>query len=1163
ELAVEAVHRNPKLLQAEALKIKKVIPALMVSLGGPEEAAYALATRPELLELARPVGIKESVKVVCDSLCNMQAALTMVAHTNAPPSIKVCARMFCREDLVGEHFKVDGGQVDGRPVWCKPASSMAFLRHKAKDVFIIYSAVGVPGMNGENEGAGCWTFTESYDSSRSKSLKGTCDSGILGWAFSDRDSPDQVPGPQIPHGHWHFRQEGKPAIAWECDPHVEVEDGGFQRGAWFAANQPPELRHSFTVLKECIGLVWREAEHGVAANFVASPLLKDLVHSGGTAIFKDLGGFKPANGFVYIQLPADLPSDASPLVLTAWEPVQILLLYCNSPEVAAPAAEAVAQPVPAKGGKGKGDPAGEAPPTQPPEPSVAELLEGEGYRKLSEHMPVDPLPELIGAPQLGPDIFVRGFPRGRAEVPLFLGPGRRPPLIFIRQQVSAISRGGTPCQMLKAKADEELFYEAVETAADKAAALVPVVEVDKKAKAAPKKGEVVPEIEEVQKVEGKPCIVSAGELGYTGFLFFRSKGMEDLSCEVDETQLNIDTLEKLKVAVAWFPVPPETPRKASPPGSKEASPEASRSHSKEEELPEPDLPDWVRLENGWRPYESRIPLVIKLASGKLVTALHLCARDVEANQVFALPGSGSKWMALVMWKQTSANRQDTLRRLLLREPALLAAGDKVQHLVQRLRHQLGDSLARDVLTSGALALPANGAMPATAGTICHVGVDRTKWPKLCQVGDASAIDAWIFEHKIEAQGCNGAMSDFAPYTMVAGLADGEAELLPDCELAEVVTAAGGGDLDDPHPAPAVRQRRDWRPALLVSLLVAGIVVLALRSTPQGSEQQPLEVGGVKAEVSEYQYGQVFHSVASGFAQGPGYQAGQYSDTKAVEVPGYQAGHQFTSYGSGALGYQAGRDSAQHGSEASRYQSGHYSAQHGSGAAGYQADQYSAHHGPEASGYQAGHYSAQHGSGAAGYQAGQYSTQHGSEASGYQARHYSAQHGSGAAGYQAGQHSAQRGSGFAGYQAGHYSTQHGSGFAGYQAGQYSAQRGSGAAGYQAGQYSAQHGSETSGYQAGHYSAQHDSGAAGYQAGQYSTQHGSEASGYQAGHYSAQHGSGAAGYQAGHYLAQHGSEASGYQQAGHQLASEVSDEHAPVLVWSNRDIQDHRSQHTVTT
>eukprot|EP00933_Yihiella_yeosuensis_P034487 TRINITY_DN27976_c0_g1_i1.p1 TRINITY_DN27976_c0_g1~~TRINITY_DN27976_c0_g1_i1.p1 ORF type:complete len:1179 (+),score=303.08 TRINITY_DN27976_c0_g1_i1:115-3537(+) len=720
ELAVNCIHMNPELLRADAMKIQKVVPAVSACLGSPEEAAYAVATRPDILEVERPAGIRDSVKAVANCLCNMQEAIWLVVQTTTPPSIKVTARQFSREDFVGEYFRVEGGQVDDKVVYCKPASSMSFLGAKAKDMFLQYAAWGV---NGE----GCWTFTSKYEAGRRRGQMNFCDPNIMGWAVSERYSPDQVAP-----GEWHFKHvtdEGKPPRDWAKDPYVKVEDGQAVRGPWLPAFPKERLKDCFNMLREACGLVWREVDcspfNGV--RMIGSPSKGDEVHYNGyetSATFADLGSFSVTKGWNYLQLPATLDPDTEPFVLTSWEPVEIVLMYIGRrPKPAAaevsPDDEEPGSRLGSKESKGV-------------MPKYAEKLLAGGFRELTEAMEIVPKPVLKSSPQLQPEMYAKTFPRGRCEVPTPLGPGKLPPLIFMRSQVSCVTRNGTSCQSIKAKAiHEPIFFADTEPP--------------------PEEGDAEP-LGEGEEPKETPCIrlESAGELGYDDFMFVKGTA-EDIRCQVDETQVKIDTLERLQVAVAWFQMPPEIQEEEELGEDGEPLPP--------KEVPAPPLPDWVE-QRGWKPLSTRLPLRLSTASGQEVKHIYLYGTEVKPGQTLEVPGSGDELTALVMWKQISERRPDYLRKLLCREPALLVARDNVSYFISTLRAELGDVMARKVLCEGAqkiLPLGTGTSSSSSSGSSDGGEHERIIWPRLVQAGaaelrkeDKESMDLWVFEHKQEA-----------------------------------------------------------------------------------------------------------------------------------------------------------------------------------------------------------------------------------------------------------------------------------------------------------------------------------------------------------------------------------------------------------------------------
>merc|ERR1719401_474517 len=104
---------------------------MTVALGSEEEAAYAVAVRPELLEIERPGQFKSTMQAVSNSLCSVKDASWLVVQTMAPPSVKVCCRAWCHEDVVGEYQRMEGVDSGKRPVYKKPAAAMQHLGSKA------------------------------------------------------------------------------------------------------------------------------------------------------------------------------------------------------------------------------------------------------------------------------------------------------------------------------------------------------------------------------------------------------------------------------------------------------------------------------------------------------------------------------------------------------------------------------------------------------------------------------------------------------------------------------------------------------------------------------------------------------------------------------------------------------------------------------------------------------------------------------------------------------------------------------------------------------------------------------------------------------------------------------------------------------------------------
>eukprot|EP00930_Biecheleria_cincta_P041774 TRINITY_DN28692_c0_g1_i1.p1 TRINITY_DN28692_c0_g1~~TRINITY_DN28692_c0_g1_i1.p1 ORF type:complete len:1128 (+),score=178.00 TRINITY_DN28692_c0_g1_i1:60-3386(+) len=700
-LAVQAVRDNPCLLRVDASSIQKVMPVLISVLqGSSAEAAYAITKLPEILQIERPADVRDCLQTI--SACmdgNLRDAAFLVGQTTAPPSIKVVARMFCREDVVGEFFRIDGAQMDGKPVWCKPARAMKHVGAKARDMYLVYCDKGVVGGTSQQ---GCWTFTPHYSESSSRKSE-ACDPHIVGWAASTVQSPDQ-----IDPGSWHFPAEAqKTQIAglWPADPYTDAVDGGRQRGSWLYSHPAAKLRECVDLLREAIGLVWCHAKDSgcTRPRVVSAPCKGDLVHLGGTSKFTDLNGFGSRDGFTYLRLSASL-ADAPPIVLTAWEPVQIVMLYSVHA-------------------------ADEAENARTEQKSHAEVLQEVGFRTST----VLPRPAIEGAPELGPDVFVRSYPRGRVEVPVPLGPGGLPPLVFVRAHVHTCTKDGkSSFELVKPTANSELYIADAVTPQDAAAA--PVVGED---------DEATPNM----------TMFSSGELGCTYNTLLKGR-QDDSHGDESEIQVRIEAADRLKVAVAWFHFPIKSEadgadaagsdRKV---GSDKGSSSGSRAMSRSKQAP--PAPEWLE-EEGWKHLEFKVPMIVSRL-GERSSPAYVFGKDIEVGDSLCLKGSGPDFVTFTFIKYMSPARPDPVKRLLLREAGLLAAWDNVALLMQTMRAELGDALARHVLARGAVSVPpiGTGIESPSKGSGAN-GSTRAPWPKLCQQGSASDIQAWVFDHKLDA-----------------------------------------------------------------------------------------------------------------------------------------------------------------------------------------------------------------------------------------------------------------------------------------------------------------------------------------------------------------------------------------------------------------------------
>mmetsp|Transcript_78631 Transcript_78631/g.138640 ORF Transcript_78631/g.138640 Transcript_78631/m.138640 type:complete len:1149 (+) Transcript_78631:41-3487(+) len=791
ELAVKAVHASPLLLRVDPVKIKRILPALISICGSAAEASYIVAKNPALLDMESPAQLRTALQVVSASISNLKDALWMCSQTTAPPTITVVARQFCRQDVVGEYFRIEGGQFDERPVWCKPATAMAHLGSAAKDVYIVYCDKGVIGGSPSEP---CWTFTTNYD--RSMKTSEGCDPAVLGWASSDLQSPDQVA-----EGRWHFPAEAKKDEVpgkWPADAYVDALDGGRERPTWLYSVPSTKLRKSFNMVKESIGLVWTQA--GAAAStgprLLGSITKGDHIHSGSSTTFTDMGGFLNVNGFNYVQLPATLPDDSPPIVLHAWEPVQVLILYrAAPPEPEKEEVEVEEPPAPKAKAKAKAKVEEEEPVEEtPPEPGHILTLQEAAFERLPESMPIL-LPKLSDDPELEPDIFCRNFPRGWFEIPVPLGAGGVPPLVFFRQQVFGMTKSGVPCQVVKPKAQDPMYMPS---------------------KAGPKVEGEVPEPAEGEEPAGEKTLTlfSPGELGYKGFLLFRGRE-EDNRCEESETQLRVECADKLKVAVAWLHMPPEVePQEGEEEAAAESSQPGSRADSKAAKLAAPPVPDWVHRD-GWKEMEVRLPMVVVKPSGEHVPSVHVYGKTLEPGESLSIPGSGSEFLPFFLFKQVGPPRTDPVRSLLMREAALLTVPDNIALLITSMRAHLGDDLAREVFVAGASQIEpiGTGIMSKSTGSGADGG-PRAIWPKLCQQGTASDIKAWVFEHKLDTLAAQIKNNTIAARQILTAVGGHNAEVtVPEIEdrckaLVEVLSAPSSEKTGFAGPRFGIAARTD-------------------------------------------------------------------------------------------------------------------------------------------------------------------------------------------------------------------------------------------------------------------------------------------------------------------------------------------------------------------
>mmetsp|Transcript_35529 Transcript_35529/g.62706 ORF Transcript_35529/g.62706 Transcript_35529/m.62706 type:complete len:1089 (-) Transcript_35529:56-3322(-) len=729
DIAVRAIRRNPSLLERPADKYQQVVPVLMGLLGG-EETAYALTARPEMLEIDRPQQIRETMQALSDSLNSQQDAMWLVVQTLAPPTIKVYSRAWCHENLVGEYIRVKGARSFNRPVYKKPAKSLA--HHKAegyaRDMYIVF-------MSGDGSGKtkDRWLITPVWDERATRSGMGMRKSPAfereaLGQIASSHLSPDQA------LGTWSLLDtDGKGA--WEPEPDFKVLDPGTKRGPALLTVPPARVRSAYNHLKEALSAYWmlevcgkplREAPG--QARIIGNLRRNDSLHMGGGGDqFKYLGDFAPTQGFGYIYMTA--AAREHPIVLIAWEPVTVYMMYSREPpkeedpEEAAEAAAAAAKAKPKAGAKGG---------SKEPPPDAEEEEVSDWTKDLAA---LGWLPALdIGTGMRPPEtpkpinfVLKREFVRGRVDIPAHAGP-EDPPLLFVKQRLAARTPDLTPCQAWSvAKPGEPIFLGEEKP---------PPVDAH-----AEEAGEEVA-------IDWPMRLELVGEVGYAhGFQMIKAP-KPSCPCPPSDVQLIIDTADPVQVVVVWFYVPEPAPADEHPRGSisrgsvsKERGsvagrasqilvPEAELAAVAPKEAPPP--PAWVDAE-GWKALECNLPVVLKYGQEDTVSAPYIYTKNFQPGEI-AIHGSAEA-TTLVFWQYTTDPRPDPLQKLLPKRPSLLACGSSFTLLMRRLRAELGDAGARRVV------------------------VDQVMdWSNLCEpnkageVAGPEEVEAWVLERKMHAFG---------------------------------------------------------------------------------------------------------------------------------------------------------------------------------------------------------------------------------------------------------------------------------------------------------------------------------------------------------------------------------------------------------------------------
>jgi hypothetical protein len=706
ELAVRTIKKNSSLLEIHAKKFEALVPVLM-GLIGAEETAYAIAVRPEMVELDRPQLIRDTVKSIADSVGSYVDAMWLICQTLTPSSIKVQTRKWVHEEIAGTFLRLRGVRVHNRPVYKKPAKTLAHHGAVARDVYLVF-------QEGSTSSEDRWVFTPSFDE---KKLRVARDSEVVK-VMSARTSPDQA------CKVWSVRhaETGE----WVPDPYVLVQDGKTPRGRGLLTVSQQNIQIYYNFVKEAVGPFWLEGGDGAAAagtRFVGNLRRGDPLHMDcSEGKFKSFGDFAPSQRFGYIQTTNAARSQ--PLVLQAWEPISVYLLFDAEPPAAAPVEEKVPDPKDKK----KGGKAPDPPPADDVDPNAQywhDLALG-GWLPYEDPLGQLKLPELSGARPIS-KVLVRGFIRGRVEIPAHAGSGS-PPLIFIKTTIAAESGrpawsngSGLPCQPYVVARPGELLYNVPEPA-------------DLKTGYGESEAEVAL----------PPKLDMVGEVGYAaGYSMMRSYVPEG-PCNSSQTQMLIDTEDPIRVIAVWFHVPPPPPIEEAEPatldpkGKAKAAPaakgapapappvEEEKPKAVTEPVPIPSPPPWVAAER-WKTKEVNSPVSVKTSHDQTVLSSYIFTKDFEPGQIF-IGGADDAAMG-IFWLALRDPRPHPVQKLLLRRPSLLGSGDIFAILFRRLRIELGTARARKVI------------------------IDRMNdWSEVCETGEYEEVDAWVAERKMEAFG---------------------------------------------------------------------------------------------------------------------------------------------------------------------------------------------------------------------------------------------------------------------------------------------------------------------------------------------------------------------------------------------------------------------------
>lgn len=653
ELAMRTTKKNGSLLEQDASKYQQLVPVLLGILGQ-EETAYAIAKRPELLDVDRPQLIRDTVQAIADSVGSYVDAMWLICQTLTPSAVRVAVHNWVHEELSGKYLRLRGVRVHNRPVYKKPANSMAHHGARARELYMVF-------QEGKTAETDRWIITPYFDETKLRVQP----KSEVAQALTSRTSPDQACGEKHVKV-WSVWSEEREE--WRPDPYFQVLDDNAKRGRGLLTVSVPDVRVNYNFLKEAVGPFWLEGSKGAAAEgtrYVGNLRKNDPLHLDKNAVgkFKGFGDFAPNYRFGYIQTTA--VARKSKIVLQAWEPVSVYLLfdYGNSP---ADLSRTESKKVGSKG----------TAPVDMSDPDAVywHKLAAQGWRPI-----IDPhmwrLPELVGTPAIC-RVLVRSFVRGRVEIPTHDGTGN-PPLLFVRGTIAAetgppgwiVGSGGACEPYVVARPGEALYNVALPED--------PTAEVHTQ-----------PE---------PPKLDMVGEIGYAaGYSLLRPLAPDGPRTQ-QQTQILIDAEDPVRMLVAWFHPLPEaegaTSKAADRTKTKDrgSSKAVERPKTKREFIPPPS---WVDAER-WKQMEVSQPVAIRTHDGESVRASYIYTKDFEPGEI-AIRGSDDA-VIVVMWQPLKDARPHPLQRLMLRQPSLLASGQIFSIMLRELRIELGIARARRVI----------------------------------------------------------------------------------------------------------------------------------------------------------------------------------------------------------------------------------------------------------------------------------------------------------------------------------------------------------------------------------------------------------------------------------------------------------------------------------